>query len=240
MKTNQIRFCIALYQRFQRLKDSHSGFWSPESPQYAFLTGFSDAKSKPVPATGLSSYSDLELFENYRTKNCHTCMTELYRRYHRKVLGTCYKILKSMPAAEDSAAKVFEKILLRKTGQMPRNFSSWIFIVARNEAIEIIRKEKRRNQYATDDLMDAEHIIQFRDPFQEEKDSPEKLIHTVLFQLPQKQKVCIYLFFLKGLRYKEISQKTGLTLKEVKNHLQNGKRKLKILLEPYISRKKIA
>ena len=44
------------------------------------------------------------------------------------------------------------------------------------------------------------------------------------------QRVCIKLFYLGNKSYEEISQTTGFTFKQVKSHIQNGKRNLKIYL----------
>ena len=50
-------------------------------------------------------------------------------------------------------------------------------------------------------------------------------------QLGQGQKDCVELFYLKEMCYKEIVDLTGMELKKVKSHIQNGKRNLKICME---------
>ena len=44
------------------------------------------------------------------------------------------------------------------------------------------------------------------------------------------QKRCVELFYLKGFSYKEIVNETGLSIKEVKSHIKNGKRNIKLLM----------
>jgi DNA-directed RNA polymerase specialized sigma24 family protein len=53
----------------------------------------------------------------------------------------------------------------------------------------------------------------------------------VLEELKQEQRLCIQLFYIQKKSYEEITQITQYSLKEVKSHLQNGRRNLKILLE---------
>jgi RNA polymerase sigma-70 factor (ECF subfamily) len=48
--------------------------------------------------------------------------------------------------------------------------------------------------------------------------------------LRPEQKLCLELFYLKELSYKQIVVQTGFGLPEVKTHLQNGKLNLKKLL----------
>lgn len=48
--------------------------------------------------------------------------------------------------------------------------------------------------------------------------------------LKEEQQRCIKLFYFEKQSYEEIEAKTGFTYKQVKSHLQNGKRNLKIEL----------
>ena len=49
--------------------------------------------------------------------------------------------------------------------------------------------------------------------------------------LGEEQRQCIELFYLRDKSYKEICDITGMSEKQVKSHIQNGKRNLKIILE---------
>ena len=48
--------------------------------------------------------------------------------------------------------------------------------------------------------------------------------------LKPEQRLCVELFFLKDKSYKDIMRETGLSLNEIKTHLQNGKLNLKKML----------
>ena len=67
----------------------------------------------------------------------------------------------------------------------------------------------------------------------DEKDIDDDLdaLEDCIEQLKVKQKECVSLFYLKQKSYDEITQETAHSLKEVKSHIQNGKRNLKICLE---------
>lgn len=45
------------------------------------------------------------------------------------------------------------------------------------------------------------------------------------------QQQCIRLFYLESFSYQEVASFTGLNLAEVKSHIQNGKRNLKLFME---------
>ena len=55
-------------------------------------------------------------------------------------------------------------------------------------------------------------------------------LENCIGELKDEQRICIELFYLKKMRYKEMEVETGFSFKEIKSHIQNGKRKLGILL----------
>jgi RNA polymerase sigma-70 factor (ECF subfamily) len=64
-----------------------------------------------------------------------------------------------------------------------------------------------------------------------EKDNTLIELQAALQQLSKEQQVCVTLFYLEKKSYTEISGKTGYSMMQVKSHIQNGKRNLKLLLE---------
>ena len=82
--------------------------------------------------------------------------------------------------------------------------------------------------------MENEGLIRLLDS----EPSVEKVIEEAILKLNQHQRTCINLFFFENKSYKEIVEITGLTDKQVKSYLQNGKRNLKILLTDFIEKRK--
>jgi RNA polymerase sigma-70 factor (ECF subfamily) len=69
---------------------------------------------------------------------------------------------------------------------------------------------------------------------QPETDEGEELLKGLeegILLLNTEQRTCIDLFYIKQMSYKNIATKTGYTLLQIKSHIQNGKRNLKIFLE---------
>ena len=64
----------------------------------------------------------------------------------------------------------------------------------------------------------------------DEEDPIEENLMVYLHKLNNKQRTCLDLMYFQKMTYKEIADETGLTLKEVKSHIQNGKRNLRNLL----------
>ncbi len=56
-------------------------------------------------------------------------------------------------------------------------------------------------------------------------------LHDAIKLLNDKQRECIGLLYLQNNSYKQVAEITGYSMKQVKSHIQNGKRNLKNYLE---------
>ena len=66
------------------------------------------------------------------------------------------------------------------------------------------------------------------DDTEEEMDA----LQAALGRLGEGQRRCLVLFYLEGHSYAEVARQSGYALNEVKSHIQNGKRSLRMLLRP--------
>ena len=64
-----------------------------------------------------------------------------------------------------------------------------------------------------------------------EKDRTLNNMAEALNQLNKEQQLCVTLFYLEKKSYQEITEQTNYSLMQVKSHIQNGKRNLKILMD---------
>ena len=74
----------------------------------------------------------------------------------------------------------------------------------------------RHQEDAADEAADAE-----------EHEQQLQRLEATLAELPPDQRQCLELFYLEKKSYREVAALTGLDLKAVKSHLQNGKRNLR-------------
>ena len=64
-----------------------------------------------------------------------------------------------------------------------------------------------------------------------EKDKLLTKMQDAIEKLNPQQQQCVNLFYLQKKSYAEITEITGLTMLQVKSHLQNGKRNLKMMMK---------
>ena len=154
----------------------------------------------------------------------------LYEKYKKQVFFICYGIVKSHEDASDLAVealiKAFENL---HTFNQTRPFLPWVQQIATHLCIDTIRRKKRIRFEAIQEKIDLRS-----------DENVEKNVHTkqlaggiqqAIRRLPGPQRKCFCLFFIQQKSYKEIASYTGISLKSVRSHIQNGKRKFKLLME---------
>lgn len=149
------------------------------------------------------------------------------------VFGVCMKYLKDVSLSEDATQTIFEKVI-REIGkyEIPY-FKSWLYSVAKNHCLMELRKSPSKFNMSSDDIstleIQSEDIqdIEFEDSLKEEQ---IKTLRAGLEQIKKEQSQCLNLFYLQHKSYKEIEKITGFTFREIKSHIQNGKRNLRIIL----------
>ena len=172
---------------------------------------------------------DAALLNRYRSTGEVVCVGELFRRYKHLALGVCLKYLKNVHDSEDAVMEIFEKLHLDLNKADIAHFKSWLYTVARNHCLMRLRKAGLSVEF-------PETLPQSADDTEGGID--EKKIKEALFQklemgldlLKPEQRLCLDLFFLQDKSYKDIMRETGLSLNEIKTHVQNGKLNLKKMM----------
>lgn len=181
----------------------------------------------------ISEYSDNELLFKYKKSTDNKYVGELYKRYSHLVYGVCLKYFKNEDESKDAVIDIFENLLDDLLKHDVENFKGWLHSVARNHCLMVLRKRqtvlKKENLYQSQ--VKAEQVSEIN-PFENTEDSAiekEQLLTNLekgIAQLKEEQKICIQLFFIEQKCYNEVAESTGFTLKQVKSHIQNGKRNL--------------
>jgi RNA polymerase sigma factor (sigma-70 family) len=179
-------------------------------------------------------YSDANLLDLYKKNKDTKWLGFLFERYALLVFGVCMKYLKQVNDAQDATQQVFEKAFSEIQKYEVVYFKSWIYSIAKNHCLMQLRGKGHQPV-----LMES-----FPEDMLERTDSQTSLIQNenwleqqstelnqALQEISHDQKICIELFYFQKLSYKEIEQKTGYSFQQVKSHIQNGKRNLRIILE---------
>ncbi len=150
---------------------------------------------------------------------------ELVRRYQRPIAAYVYRMVGDYDAALDLTQEVFIKVygsLARYRSEF--KFSTWIYKIAHNAAIDHLRRHTTRDQ----SLISESDGVQYELPLKSGRPTPEQEserkerraeIEAVVSHLPPTYKELIVLRHSHDLSYDEIADVTGLPLGTVKNRL---------------------
>lgn len=131
--------------------------------------------------------------------------------------------------------EIFEKLHLDIQKFEIQHFKSWLHKVAKNHCLMKLRKKQPKFEYK--DMMNSDlesGDVSWTALAEEENGTEiaESRLNDCMEKLKSaEQKKCIDLFYYKEKSYKEIETSTGLSFKEVKSFIQNGKLNLKKCLE---------
>lgn len=179
-----------------------------------------------------NNYSEDELINNFLESGDNRFVGILYERYGHLVLGLCIKYLKNKDEAQDAVIQIFTNLLKDLKRFKIDYFKSWLYVYSKNFCLMELRKrqsllkkelELSENVHLFMDMPDLEHL--------KEKERQIGLMELAIELLNKDQKICIELFYLKNKSYIEITQLTGYSANDVKSHIQNGKRNLKLKME---------
>jgi RNA polymerase sigma-70 factor (ECF subfamily) len=158
----------------------------------------------------------------------------LYERYSGSVLSYLYRMLGSVEDVESIGQEVFLRAFrFAPTYRYPQKFSTWLFTITRNLAINNARRRKRSpirtitelNLEGIDISGDA-HRVAARATDDVEKQEEISRVLAALDGLPTDQKEVIVLGVFHDLSYTEMEQITGTKAVTLRSRMFHGLRKL--------------
>ena len=169
--------------------------------------------------------SEATLIEQARTGD-DAAFDELMRRYKRPVLGFVYRLLGNAEEAEDVAQEVFVSVYQNLCGYSPRTrFSTWLFALARNAAIDRLRWRKRHPTVPLDSAPDPATPTGVVEEVNTHEIGTQ--IATAVSSLPEDQRTALVLAEYQGLSYAEIAEIMRCSEKSVESRLYRAKRTLR-------------
>jgi RNA polymerase sigma-70 factor, ECF subfamily len=157
-------------------------------------------------------------------------LRDLYERYGRIVYGLSYRLTRDPQLAEEATQDTFVTLWKRAGAYDPQRakVTTWLFVIARNRAIELVRARTRVPEPQEgvdpggedDDPADLAQVA----------DEAER-IACAIAELPESQLEVIRLAYFDGLSHGEIAERLGQPLGTVKSRIRLGLERLRALLE---------
>lgn len=143
----------------------------------------------------------------------------LYDRYSRVVYSVALRVVGDTGQAEDILQEIFLQ-LWRNPDSFDAsrgNLGPWLSVIARNRAIDAIRKRKPQDDIADVVLASSTNIEEEAD-----RNRAGEKVRAALAQMPPAQKQALELAYFEGMSHTEIAEKTGEPLGTIKTRIRSG------------------
>lgn len=184
-------------------------------------------RGQPLRPSSVIVYkdADLELVERYRNGD-HAAFTELMVRYQRPIYNAAFWVLRRADDAHDITQEVFLKVAERRHEYDPQfKFFSWIYRIAINESLNLLRRNNRHETVDGDiDLRSADSA----GPEQQlEGAQLSERIRGAMMSMTVNDRVVLSLRHFSECSYEAIAQILDLDEKTVKSRLFEARRRLR-------------
>ena len=146
-------------------------------------------------------------------------MADLFDRYGSMVYSVALRVLKDPANAEDVMQEVFIKLW-----QNPQTFvqsrgslAAWLLVVARNRAVDVLRRRKPSVSVEDVVLVAATNVAA-----DAERRTMMEKVRIALDRLPSEQQKSMELAYFEGLSHSEIAAQTGDALGTVKTRIRSA------------------
>ncbi len=187
---------------------------------------------KPTNSIEHSIDADLQLVARLQAGD-DGAFDELMGRYKTPVVNFVFRMLNDAGDADDVAQEVFVRVyrhIRRFHADGRRRFSTWLFQIARNQAIDQLRKRKRRpvelRTFAEEDGQEPASSGRSADREAHLKEVGEAVAQAVS-ALPERQKTALILAEYHDLSHAEIAAIMKCSVKSVESRLGRARQTLR-------------
>jgi RNA polymerase sigma-70 factor (ECF subfamily) len=158
----------------------------------------------------------------------------LVDRHQRSIFRFAAKILGNWEAAEDVTQEVLLAAFANLSGYDSSRaaFSTWLFTIARNRCINLLKRTRPIALIELDSIGD----IGSTDPLLRQELSQQ--LNRALASLPVEQRSAFVLAEIEELPYAEIARIERTSLGTVKSRIHRAKQRLQSLLDPVVKESK--
>ncbi len=158
---------------------------------------------------------------------------EIVEMYKKKVYYIAYDICGDFHEAEDISQEVFIKVFrFIDKFKLDAKFSTWIYRVAVNTAIDAVRKHKKKQISMETTQMDS-LPAHSTETGPENHQAARDLLQKALPALSQKERTVFTMRYFNEFKLVQIAEIMNISINTIKTLLLRAKKKLRKKLAPY-------
>ncbi len=170
--------------------------------------------------------------EDFRVNGDTKSLERLFQAFRHLIFLICFKILKNRHDAEDVTNDMYIVLNDKLKENQVEYFKAWLSQMTRNKCYNIIRDRGRERDRFEKFKIESPSFMESGRLWGLRGDNDiSNVIKRCLKKLSSEQQQCLEGFFYDERSYHELADHLGLSYKQVKSHLQNGRRKLAILVK---------
>lgn len=172
---------------------------------------------------------DYKLIQQALTHGDQKAYAELLQRYRESVYFTMLRMCNNKDDAEDLTIEAFGRAFKRLEQYTPTYaFSTWLFKIASNNAIDFLRNKKKSTSLSLDTKMENDEGQEFSKSIKSQSLDPEEniikkqkveLLKDVVEKLKPRYRELVKMRYYEELSYEEIALKLELPVGTVKAQL---------------------
>jgi RNA polymerase sigma-70 factor (ECF subfamily) len=170
----------------------------------------------------------------------------LVERYQNRLVGILFHLVANVEEAEDLCQEVFLRIYKARKGYRARSkFSTWLFTIANNLALNRLRSKGRNPSVPMGGAgTDSQAIVSIAQQLAGRECTPSsqmrqaelsQLVQAALAVLNEDQKMAVLLNKFEEMSYAEIADVMGRSPAAIKSLLARARNQLREQLEPYLT-----
>ncbi|GAB4140777.1 MAG: RNA polymerase sigma factor [Bacteroidia bacterium] len=168
----------------------------------------------------------------------------LVELFSSKVYNTCLSMLQNEDDARDTVQEVFIEIYRSvKSFKGDSALSTWIYRVATNKCLDVIRKKNTKKYGGKLIRLDGEEPYPLLQPsdfnhpgIQMEQKEKARMLFAAMERLPENQRAAFTLFHVEGFTYKEIAEIMKMNLPGIESLMHRAKTNLKKMLNDFYNK----
>ena len=169
------------------------------------------------------------------------CFEQLTARHRRRLIHWLFRMVQDRAIAEELAQEVFLRVYLSRANYEPTaRFTTWLYRIANNRALNWIRDHANENQresldstpirglrrqFADHSINIAEHLME-----KETQSDFQRMVRSAVQALPERQRLAVFMHKYEGLEYSDIAEALDCNVSTVKSILWRAYTTLRVRL----------
>ena len=181
----------------------------------------------------LMNDSELNILIKNMVAGDRESFNKIFRRFYAPLVRFCFRFVADEDVAAEIVQDLFVKLWInREKLSINTNFESYLLRAVRNGAITYINKERSHAETNLEVYSESSESV---DPSEElQSKNLEAAYREVLAAMPEKRREVFVASRFDGLKYAEIAEKLGISVKTVEAHMCAAIKQLKDGLKDFI------